>query len=101
MYGLLGQIIATPGARDRLAAILVEGTADMPGCISYVVAYDMEDADALWVTEVWKDRESHAASLDLPAVKAAIAEARPLIAGFRNRHETLPIAGAGLPEDAG
>src|SRR5690606_40395178 len=32
-------------------------------------------------------------SLDLPAVRASIAEARPLIAAFRNRRERLAIAG--------
>ena len=38
MYGLIGKIIAVAGQRDALIAILVEGTAAMPGCLSYVVA---------------------------------------------------------------
>jgi hypothetical protein len=33
----------------------------------------------------------------LPAVQAAIAKARPLIAGFSNRVETVPLGGYGLP----
>ena len=94
MYGLIGQMVAVPGKRDELVAILAEGTADMPGCISYVVALDAKDADAIWITEVWTDKASHAASLALPAVKAAIAKGRPLIAGFRTHIETIPVAGA-------
>jgi quinol monooxygenase YgiN len=97
MYGLIGKITAVAGQRDALAGILLEGTAAMPGCLSYVVATDPADADALWVTEVWDRRESHAASLALPAVQAAIAKGRPLIAGFSNRVETVPIGGHGLP----
>lgn len=97
MYGLIGKFSAVPGQRDALAAILMEGTDEMPGCLSYVVAADPEDADALWVTEVWRDRESHLASLSLPAVQAAIAKGRPLIAGFSNRIETVPLGGYGLP----
>jgi quinol monooxygenase YgiN len=97
MYGLIGKMNAVPGARDALAAILLEGTARMPGCLSYVVATDPADADALWITEVWDRPESHAASLALPAVREAIARGRPLIAGFGLRVETVPLGGEGLP----
>ena len=97
MYGLIGKMSAAPGQRDALAAILLEGTDAMPGCLSYVIATDPADADALWITEVWDSAESHRASLALPGVKAAIAKGRPLIAGFSNRVETVPIGGTGLP----
>jgi quinol monooxygenase YgiN len=97
MYGLIGRIRVVAGERDALAAILA-GTGTMPGCLSYIVAEDGEDADALWVTEVWESREAHRASLQLPAVQAAIAQGRPLIAGFDNRHETTPLGGIGLPK---
>jgi quinol monooxygenase YgiN len=50
----------------------------------------------LWVTEVWEDTASHQASLGLPQVKAAIQQARPLIASFEHRTETEPVAGIGL-----
>lgn len=98
MYGLIGRIMATPGNRADLAAILLEGTTAMPGCLSYVVAEDVQDADALWVTEVWDSADSHRASLSLPGVQAAIARGRPLIAGFDNRHETRPLGGTGLAD---
>jgi quinol monooxygenase YgiN len=96
MYGLIGKITAAAGQRAALAEILLEGTTSMPGCLSYVIAADPGDADALWITEVWADRSSHAASLELPAVQAAIAKGRPLIAGFSNRVETEPLGGYGL-----
>lgn len=96
MYGLIGRMIAAPGKRDELAAILLEGTGSMPGCLSYIIAADPTNADALWITEAWDSKENHAGSLKLPAVQAAIAKARPLIAGFDNRTETLPLGGHGL-----
>jgi quinol monooxygenase YgiN len=96
MYGLIGQMKAAPGKRDELIAILSESTGGMPGCLSYIVAKDATDADALWITEVWTDKDSHAASLKLPAVQAAIARARPIIAGFGHRFETMPVGGVGL-----
>jgi quinol monooxygenase YgiN len=96
MYGLIGKIKTIPGQRDALAAILLEATRAMPGCLSYIVASDPQDADALWITEAWDSPDSHKASLGLPAVKAALAAGRPLIAGFGERFETRPIGGAGL-----
>jgi len=96
MYGLIGKIKAIPERRAELAAILLDGLRDMPGCHSYIVANDPADADSIWVTEVWNDAESHKASLALPSVQAAIALGRPLIAGFGERYETEPIGGHGL-----
>ncbi len=96
MYGLIGQLKAIPGQRDALADLLLTGLRAMPGCLSYIVARDPADPDAVWVTEVWVDRASHAQSLTLPAVQAAIAQGRPLIAGFGERHETEPLGGHGL-----
>ena len=96
MYGLIGQMLAAPGKREELLAILGEGTNDMPGCLSYVIAKDPTNADALWITEVWTDKDAHAASLKLPAVQAAIAKARPIIAGFPQHFETIPVGGHGL-----
>lgn len=96
MYGLIGRMTAVPGQRDALVAILLDGVAGMPGCLSYVVATDPADADALWVTEVWDGEASHRASLALPAVRDAIARGRPLIAGFGPSTVTTPVGGHGL-----
>jgi quinol monooxygenase YgiN len=96
MSGLIGKMSAVTGQRDALAAYLLEGTQTMPGCLSYVIATDPADPDALWITEVWDSKESHQGSLALPSVRATIQKARPLIAGFSNRVETVPIGGQGL-----
>ena len=96
MHGLISKINATPGMRDELIAILLQGVAGMPGSLSYVVAKDSTDEDAIWVTEVWDTKASHEASLSLPSVQGAIAQGRPLIAGFGERFETVPIGGHGL-----
>lgn len=96
MYGLIGKVTSVPGQRDALAAVLLEGTRAMPGCLSYVVATDPTDSNALWITEVWDSQASHRASLSMPAVQAAIAKGRPMIVGFSNRVETVPLGGHGL-----
>lgn len=96
MFGLIAKIKVSAGQCDALIALLLDGTHAMPGCRSYVVAKDTTDADAIWITEVWESRESHRASLLLPAVQQTIAKARPMIAGFGERFETVPVGGQGI-----
>lgn len=96
MYGLIGKMKAVPGQRDALIAILLEGIQSMPGCLSYVVAKDTNDPDALWITEVWDSEASHKASLSLPTVRGAIERAKPIIAGFGDYFVTEPVGGHGL-----
>lgn len=93
-FGMIGKIKAVAGKRDALVEILGSGSGDMPGCLAYLIAEDKEDSDAIWITEIWKDKESHAASLALPAVKEAIRIGRPLITGFELSAETRPLPGA-------
>ena len=97
MYGLIGKMIAAADQRDALIDILLESTTEMPGCISYIIAKDPADTNAIWITEVWDSQESHRASLSLPAVQQAIAQARPLIANFEAPTITEPVGGYGLP----
>jgi len=96
MHGLIGKAVAIEGKRDELIKILLDGVSGMPGCLSYVVAKDPADKNALWITEVWDSKESHKASLQLPAVKAAIAKGRPLFASFEMSQTTEPVGGHGL-----
>ena len=96
MYGLISQLIATSGKRDELITIMLDGTKSMPGCLSYVISKDLENEDALWITEVWDSKESHAASLSLPSVQQAMSSGRSLISGMGQRIETEPVGGHGI-----
>lgn len=96
MYGLVGKMTAVEGKRDELIAILLAGTKEMSGCLSYVVAKDPADATSIWVTEVWDSPASHKASLSLPAVQKAITQGKPMIAKFDQSVVTEPVGGHGL-----
>ena len=96
LYGLIGKMKAVPGQRDALVAAILEGSTAMPGCLSYIVAKDADDADAIWITEVWDSEASHDASLQLPAVQASIAKAKDLVAAVETGVVTVPVGGLGL-----
>jgi quinol monooxygenase YgiN len=96
MFGMIGKMTTVPGKRDELIAILLAGVGEMPGCLSYIVATDPGDANAIWITEAWDSKASHDASLSLPGVKDAISKGRPMIAGFSDGVVTTPVGGHGL-----
>jgi quinol monooxygenase YgiN len=98
MYGLQGKLIAKPGQRDALVALLVEASSPgrMPGCRLYVVSEVASEPDAIAVFEVWDDKAAHDASLQLESVRAMITKGRPLIAGMGESTELRPVGGQGL-----
>ena len=102
MYGLNGKMIAHPGQRDVLIGYLLQAAAGMrnlEGCYIYIVSSAPDDENAIWVTEVWRSQADHQASLTLAGSQKLIALARPLIAGFSDRVEFVPVGGKGLPDN--
>ena len=74
---------ALPGRRDDLVHLLTrrsDRVAEL-GCSLYEVGIDDDAPDTVFVLELWSSAEAHRASLQDPAVRAAIEEARPLLAG--------------------
>ena len=99
MFGMHGRFNAQPGHGEALAAILLEAADALRAderCLLYVVSRDLDDPDAIWVTEAWTDREAHDASLQAPGVPEMIVRARPLIAGMEGRAEFAPLGGKGV-----
>ena len=96
MYGLIVKMTTTPGERDGVIAALKESTRDMPGCLSYVIAKDAVDENAVWVTEVWDSVASHEASLSLASVKNAISQVKTRISKVDRIAVTTPVMGVGL-----
>lgn len=101
MFGLIGSLKTHAGKRDELAAYLLQAATTMhamEGCYLYVIANANDDPDTLWITEVWRSKDDHQASLANEAVRAIITAARPLIAEPPSGFETTPLGGKGLPQ---
>ncbi len=101
MFGLYGKLKAHTGQREALIALLLKAAdslRELDGCYLYVINQAMDDADTIWVTEVWRSQADHQASLSHEAVKALIASGRPLIAEMKERIEVIPVGGKGLPD---
>ncbi len=82
-FANVGTLGTLPGRRDELVAHLTrrsDALADI-GCLLYEVGVSEEQPDTVFVVELWESAEAHRASLQLPEVQAAIAEARPWLSG--------------------
>lgn len=98
LYARQGKLVAQPGQRDALAALMLNertGLASMPGCRLYLLLADAREPDALLVTELWESADAHRASLSLPGVAETIAQARPLIERIEG-DDLIFIGGTGL-----
>ncbi|OZM82278.1 putative quinol monooxygenase [Pseudonocardia sp. MH-G8] len=102
MYGYIASMRTKPGLRDEVVALLLEGLDGLraTGCRSYVVSACATDEDRIWVTEVWESAEHHAASLQLPETRAAIARAMPMLTGEFTSQESQVVGGLGLGHTA-
>jgi quinol monooxygenase YgiN len=100
MYGLFGKMRSTPGQREMLLAHLMQGVLvlrTLEGCIHYVIGTDPNDAEGIWISEVWRSQADHHASLNNDAIRQVITAARPLIAEMPISYEYTPLGGVGVP----
>ena len=82
-FANVGTLGTLPGRRDELVALLTRPGSELAeiGCLAYEVGVSDDDPDAVFVVELWESAAAHRASLELPSVRAAITEARPLLSG--------------------
>ena len=97
-YGYVGSMRAKDGQRDAVIEILLGGADGLraAGCQVYAVCTADGDQDIIWVTEIWDSAEHHAASLQLPAARAAIGAAMPFLTGEFTRQALTVVGGLGV-----
>lgn len=99
MYAMTGKLFAQPSRRGELAEILLRASkmvSGMQGCRTYIILEDVADDSAVWVFEMWDDKEAHDASLRDENVRALISEAMPMLAGAPSGSELRVLGGHGL-----
>jgi quinol monooxygenase YgiN len=91
-WGLLGRLRAVPGKRDELISRLRDSSRDVPGKLLYLIQLEIDDPDAFWINEIWRDQAAYDACLATPQAKEGVALIAPLIASNEHRTETRPLA---------
>jgi quinol monooxygenase YgiN len=98
MYAYIGKFTATPSNQNALADRLLTAAsrmASVAGCLQYFI-YTGAD-ESVWVSEIWRTRDDHDASLDLPGIRELIKETMPLIART-DSNQLTPVGGHGLKD---
>jgi quinol monooxygenase YgiN len=97
-YGYLASMKTRPGRRDEVVAILLSGVEGLraAGCELYVISVSEAEEDTIWVTEAWRSKEDHDASLALAETRAAIEAAMPMLTGDRANREVTVVGGLGV-----
>jgi quinol monooxygenase YgiN len=82
-FANVGSLGTKPGQRDAVVSILLTPKPELrgAGCLLYEVGINEESPDTVFVCELWESAEAHQGSLQLDSVRAAIAEAMPLLSG--------------------
>ncbi|UBM59800.1 antibiotic biosynthesis monooxygenase [Marinilongibacter aquaticus] len=95
-YQLHGKFKVHAENRERLAEILLEAAqlvSQAKGCLLYTIAIDPNDAEAVWVSEVWENKADHDNSLQFPGVRELIMQAMPLLDGPPEKGQELELLG--------
>ncbi|MHA6793117.1 putative quinol monooxygenase [Pseudonocardia bannensis] len=93
------RMVAQPGQGDALAEQLLhvaDGLRDVPGCELYIINREPDEADTVWVTEVWTSQEASDAALSQDLGDAGIGRVLSLLAGPPDLIDLAPVGGPGL-----
>lgn len=87
-FATCGTLGVKPGKREEVVAILTRPNLgdEAIGCLLYEVGVNDDEPDTVFVMELWESAEAHQRSLQLESVRAAIAEAMPLLSGEMTGH---------------
>jgi quinol monooxygenase YgiN len=104
MVGRYVKMTAQPGQGTALAGLMLDVAGSVrgtDGCELYVINRAVDEADVIWVTELWRDQAAVDASLQVlqtDAGKARLGEVMALLAGPPQRTDLEPLGGVGLPD---
>ena len=97
-FDCVNKFTTQSGKYEELKTILLKAADALEAnsdCLQYLISTPNEP-ETLYVNEIWTSKQTHYASLELPKVKAVIAQAMPLIVSVSNILEYQIEGGKGL-----
>lgn len=83
MFSVFGRMTALPGRRDELIMVLLDGFragGGESGLLAYGINTALDDADTIWLTQLWIDKDTHDATTRSEPVAAASRRLAALLA---------------------
>ncbi|GHD85673.1 hypothetical protein GCM10010508_10380 [Streptomyces naganishii JCM 4654] len=83
MFSVYGRMTALSGRRDELINVLLDGFragGDGSGLLTYSINTVVDDPDAIWLTQLWIDKDAHDATTRSEPVAAVTRRLPQLLA---------------------
>lgn len=97
-FALINKLITKPGKRDEVISILLESAKpfqDNKACLLYLVHKDEEDANAIWVVDLWTNKAGHEAELSKTQLQEYVKKAMPMLEGMPDQIHLGLVGGKG------
>jgi len=98
-YGLLGKFTVLEGKQKQMVDILLEAAdslKDLEDCENYQISITGQEPNAVYVYEVWNNKQAHQDSLSLESTQTLIRQAKPIITGMERICTLNTLGGKGL-----
>ncbi len=98
-YCLFTKFFVSENNREEMVDILLNASRSMEKleeCEVYVVSVSDEEANVVYVYEVWSNETSHKASLNLAVTQTLIQKAKPLLENVERVNTLQTKGGKGL-----
>ncbi|KOP31469.1 MULTISPECIES: antibiotic biosynthesis monooxygenase [unclassified Exiguobacterium] len=98
-YCLFTKFFVSENKREEMVDILLNASRSMEKleeCEIYVVSVSDEEANVVYVYEVWSNETSHKASLNLAVTQTLIQKAKPLLENVERVNTLQTKGGKGL-----
>lgn len=98
-YCLFTKFFVSENKREEMVDILLNASRSMEKleeCEIYVVSISDEEANVVYVYEVWSNETSHKASLNLAVTQTLIQKAKPLLENVERVNTLQTKGGKGL-----
>ena|SRR5665213_3577266 len=95
-YVLINKMTTKPGKRQEVINIMVKAGKlfdENTSCLMYLLGASKDDPNALWVQDIWTNKEDHKAAMQTDEMSIFIKEAMPLLVGTPEQFEVEPAGG--------
>ena len=95
-YVLINKMTTKPGKRQEVIDIMVKAGKpfdENPSCLIYLLGGAKDDPNAIWVQDIWTNKEDHETAMQTEEMAAYIKQAMPLLEGMPEQFEIEPAGG--------
>jgi quinol monooxygenase YgiN len=95
-YVLINKMTTKPNARQQVIDIMIEAGklfSDNPSCLLYIVSASKDDANLIWVQDIWKNQTDHELAMKSEEMSDYVKQAMPLLEGMPEQFEVEPKGG--------